>query len=405
MNDDYDDPSPAQDADFEWQDAEEPARPPRSRSRKRRGKRGGSGSGGGGRRGGRLAIPPPSPRLLGLLVAAVVLVVVIALVVRDCQRDQLVDSYKTYVADSTVLITESAAQCEALREVLNNNDNRGPQQIQTAVRQLANQSQAVVDQSKDLDPPGKLDAANASLITTFEFRTNGLGTLADDLPNLIGSNNVNATSTGIAEQMQRFLASDVIYDDSFVGPAKLAMAEDNIVDVDLPESDDIHCLPGNTTRLASPTGARSLVGNLKSGGSASNGDATPDSGDDQAGTLRGLGLLSVEAAGQQLSTSNETTVSSEELVWKITVENGGDFEEQNVPVTVTLSYPDNPADTIEVERNIEVIQPKEQITLDVPLSGNPRLGESGTLRVSIQPVDGETSTQNNSATYPVKISF
>jgi hypothetical protein len=404
MNDDYDEPSSAHDADFEWQDAEEPARPPRSRSRNRREKRGGSS--GGGRRGGGLAIPPPSPRLLGLLVAAVVLVVVIALVVRDCQRDQLVDSYKTYVADSTVLITESAAHCEALREVLNNNDSRGPQQIQTAVRQLANQSQAVVDQTRDLDPPGKLDAAQASLITTFEFRTNGLGTLADDLPNLIGSNNVNAASTGIAEQMQRFLASDVIYDDSFVGPAKLAMEDDNIVDVDLPESDDIHCLPGNTTRLASPTGARSLVGNLKSGGSATAGDdPAATTGDDQAGTLRGLGLLSVEAAGQQLSTSNETSVSSEELVWKVTVENGGDFEEQNVPVTVTLAYPDNPADTITVERNIEVIQPKEQTTLDIPLSGNPRLGESGTLTVDIQPVDGETSTQNNRATYPVKISF
>ena len=402
MNDEYDDPSSAYDAEFEWQDAEEPATPPpRSRSRSRRGK----GRSRGGGRGGGLAIPPPSPRLLGLLVGAVVLVVVIVLVVRDCQRDQLVDSYKTYVADSTALITESAGHGESLREILNNNDNRGPQQIQTAVRQLANQSQAVVDQTRDLDPPGKLDPAHASLITTFEFRTNGLNALADNLPALIGSSNVNSTATGIAEQMQRFLASDVIYDDSFVGPALVALEEDDIVDVEIPQSDDIHFLPGNTTRLASPAGARSLVGNL--GGGGGSGDSAGQADDDQTGTLRGLGLLSVEAqpSGQQLSTSNETTVSSEELVWKITLENGGDFEEQNVPVTVTLSYPENPNDTITAERNIDVIQPKEQLTLDIPLSGNPRLGESGTLTVSIEPVEGETSTQNNRAEYPVKISF
>ncbi|MDH3226005.1 MAG: hypothetical protein OEM67_02805 [Thermoleophilia bacterium] len=398
MNDEHDDPSPAHDADFEWQDAEEPAPPQRSRSRGRARKRRGGG-------GGRLSIPPPSPRLLGLLVAAVVLVVVIVLVVRDCQRDQLVDSYKTYVADSTALITESAGQGESLREVLNNNDNRGPQQIQTAVRQLANQSQSVVDETRQLDPPGKLDDAQASLITAFEYRTNGLNTLADNLPALIGSSNVNAAATGIAEQMQRFLASDVIYDDSFVGPALVALEDDNIADVEIPEGDEVHFLPGNTTRLASPTGARSLVGKLKTGGGGSGDDATAS--DDETGTLRGLGLLSVEAqpSGQQLSTSNETTVSSEELVWKVTLENGGDFEEQNVPVTVTLSYPENPNDTITAERNIDVIQPKEQLTLDVPLSGNPRLGESGTLTVNIEPVEGETSTQNNRAEYPVKISF
>ena len=398
MNDEHDDPSPAHDADFEWQDAEEPAPPQRSRSRGRARKRRGGG-------GGRLSIPPPSPRLLGLLVAAVVLVVVIVLVVRDCQRDQLVDSYKTYVADSTALITESAGQGESLREVLNNNDNRGPQQIQTAVRQLANQSQSVVDETRQLDTPGKLDDAQASLITAFEYRTNGLNTLADNLPALIGSSNVNAAATGIAEQMQRFLASDVIYDDSFVGPALVALEDDNIADVEIPEGDEVHFLPGNTTRLASPTGARSLVGKLKTGGGGSGDDATAS--DDETGTLRGLGLLSVEAqpSGQQLSTSNETTVSSEELVWKVTLENGGDFEEQNVPVTVTLSYPENPNDTITAERNIDVIQPKEQLTLDVPLSGNPRLGESGTLTVNIEPVEGETSTQNNRAEYPVKISF
>jgi hypothetical protein len=393
---DYDDYPPDPEPKFEWSDSdEEPPPRRRERGRPRRKKRGGG-----------FSVPPPSARLLGLLVAAVVLVVVIALVVRDCQRDQLVDSYKTYVADSSVIIDTSAKHGEQLRTVLNNQQGRGAQQLQTQVRQLANQSQQLVEQSQDLDPPGKMDAAHQSLITVMEFRTNGLSALADDLPQIIRSEQQAFSATQLAGHMQRFLASDVIYDDSFVGPAKIALEEDDIVDVEIPEGDNVHFLPGNTTVFASPVGAARLVPNLKGGGGGGDSDASGQD-DEQTGTLRGLGLISVEAlpSGAALSTSQETSVGQDGLVWKITVENGGDFDESNIAVTAELAYPDNPGDTITAERSIDAIASKEQQVVEIPLSGNPRLGESGILTVSVQPVAGETSTENNRAAYPVKITF
>lgn len=398
---DFDDDYPDGDADFEWH---EPEDDPPVKTRRRAAARGRSRRGGGRGRGGGFSIPEMNPRLIGLLVGAVVLVVVIALAVRNCQRDQLVDSYKSYVANSTTIITDSANQGEELRTTLSNNQRQGPQQLQTKVRQLANQSNALTESARDLDPPGKMNAAHNSLITVLEYRTNGLSGLADDLPDLINSNRNATVANGIAEQMQRFLASDVIYDDSFVGPAKIALEEDNIVDVEIPEGDDFHFLPGNTTRLASSTGAQSLVPRIKANGG---GNANQGGTDDQDGTLRGLGIISVEAspAGTALSTSSETSVSATDLVWRVTVENGGDFEQTAIPVTVTLEYPGNPDDTITAERQIEVIQSKEEQVLEIPLSETPRLGESGTLTVNVTPVDGETSIENNTAVYPVKITI
>lgn len=404
--DDYPDPEP----DFEWHDGDEdPAPPPRRARSRASGSRSSSRSGRRGRRGGRgggLSIPPPSTRLLGIVVAAIALAVVVTLVVRDCQRDQLVDSYKTYVADATVIVDDSAEQGNLLRSILNNNQSQDANQLQTRVKQLANQSQALVDRADALSPPGKLKAAHRSLVTALEFRTGSLNGLAADLPEIIRSDQANFGATQLATRMQRFLASDVIYIDSFVGPADLALSEDNISGVEVPRGDDARFLPGNTTSFASPSGAQSMIPNLKSGTTAQSGNAGgSDTDDDQTGALRGLELISVEAlpSGQTLSTSTETAVDNSGLIWRVTVENGGDFDESGVNVVVTLSYDDNPADTWSLTRAIDFIQSKQQTTLDFSQGGEPRLGESGRLSVEVEPVENETTTANNSAGYPVKI--
>ena len=78
--------------------------------------------------------------------------------------------------------------------------------------------------------------------------------------------------------MQRFLASDVIYQDSFVGPAKQALADADITGVQVPDRQFF--LSGIRADQASPTGAGQLIPGLqRTGGSALSGtDTTGTSG-------------------------------------------------------------------------------------------------------------------------------
>jgi hypothetical protein len=61
--------------------------------------------------------------------------------------------------------------------------------------------------------------------------------------------------------MQRFLASDVIYQDSFVGPAKRALADADVTGVQVPDRQFF--LGGIRADQSSPTGAGQLIPGLQ----------------------------------------------------------------------------------------------------------------------------------------------
>jgi hypothetical protein len=244
------DAEPPMPEDFGFEDYSSESAPPPKASGKRSGKRRSSGSGsgrsrGGGRgrggsgrggaTGGAAVLQQPATRLALGLVLAGILILVIVLVVRDCQRNQLVDSYETYMSDVATLTAESATQGEQMRTIINNQDNQTPAELAQQVRTLGEQADALADRAGGLEPPGALNSANGSLRTTLEYRVTGLNSLADAIPQAAESNDGNFAGSAIAAPMQRFLSSDVIYDDSFVGPAQQALQDDDISGIEVPE--------------------------------------------------------------------------------------------------------------------------------------------------------------------------
>jgi hypothetical protein len=373
----------------------------RSKSPKRggRGRPPAKGRGGrGGASGGAAVLQQPATRLLLGLVLAGILILVIVLVVRDCQRNALVDSYEEYMGEVTTLTSESAAQGEQLRTVLNNEDGQNAPQLQQQVRGLAQEAQALVDRADGLEPPGKLNSANGSLKTTLEYRVTGLESLADGIPQAIESNDGNFAGSIIATPMQRFLASDVIYDDSFVGPAQQALQDDDITGTEVPEPEPFLA----NAAWASTAGARTLLPRLRGNGGGN------DDGDDQSGTLRGTELIKTEAlpSGAALTTGNPVTIqASEQLAWRVTVENGGDVTLENVVVTATFTYPDTPNEPQTREAEIDSIEPGQQTSVELPGPTDLSFGDPAVLKIDVQPVSGEGNTSNNSAEYPITISI
>jgi subtilase family serine protease len=117
----------------------------------------------------------------------------------------------------------------------------------------------------------------------------------------------------------------------------------------------------------------------------------------------GIESVTVQPAGQQLSTDTETTIqSSTDLAFEVAVTNSGDFQEVGVKVTLTIPKAEGP---IVKNGTIDLIEPGETQTVTFRDFPDPPFGEQVTVKVDVLPVTGEANTSNNSAEYPVIFSL
>jgi len=402
------------DDDLEPDAPDEPTDRPPERRRALRGRGGSRGGGsskarrprmqrgaGGVRGGGAGVLARPGMRLLLGAAFVIVLIVVLVVVVRSCQRSQLVDSYKSYINDVTQVATASGAQGTQLALTLQNVRGDNAATLTTKIRAIADDAQKLVDQAKDLKPPGRLKAANDSLITALTYRLTGVQGLVSAVPEAINNRNDSFAAQALAEQTSRLLASDVVYRDSFAAPAMQALQQDDITGIQVPNSDADYFLHGANTDIATRLGAVKLLPALRGGHSSSN-----PPGSTTGGNAHGLGLIKTVAlpSGRQLQVgSNNSIKGSDQLQWQVTVQNQGDFPESNVTVTATFSDPTQPNGGELQTQTIPQIQPGEQAVVTLPGPSHPTFDQPSNLRISVTPVIGEKIITNNSADYPVTV--
>ncbi|MEZ5079356.1 MAG: hypothetical protein R2878_01570 [Thermoleophilia bacterium] len=373
------------------------------RAPKRRSRSGGRGGGGGGRRGGTnsLGIDNRTMRLgLGVLFA-VVLIAVLALVVRDCRRDAQIDAYKQYVNNAAQVSEESAKQGPQLLTVLNNGKAQGVAALQQRVEALANQAQALQDRAAGLSPPGKLSSANDALLLGLQYRTTGLRSLQGALPEIVSQSDTAQAANLIKQNMKMFTASDVIVETSFIEPTSQALRDEGIQNVAPPDPDSAKFLRGSNDRYATDQFAKLLVAPLRRQ-RASTGSGSNSSG---GGDVHGTNLVSVTAlpSGTLLSSSG-TDLATDTEGFRVVVHNGGDFVENNINVTATLTYPDQSEPAASLTATIDTIDASKDVSIDVKglTTDNLTFGTQGTLQVTVATVTGEENGNNNSARYPVK---
>jgi hypothetical protein len=107
----------------------------------------------------------------------------------------------------------------------------------------------------------------------------------------------------------------------------------------------------------------------------------------------------VQPQNQELSTSQTNTIIVRtNMRIEVTVEDSGDSQEANIPVTLTIQQPSG---NIVKRAKISFINPGEQKTVTFSNFGAVNFGVQATIKVEVQPVQGETKTDNNSADYPV----
>ncbi len=328
----------------------------------------------------------PLARLVGLIAIAIVIVVVLVVWVDSCQGSSKKDEYQSYA--SKVNTIASADQRlgrkfeDKLREAVKEAD------LVTTLQLYAQQEQQAYTQAQEIRAPGPLRAMHLNLIDAVELRAKGLSGLADTLARANASKDKADTPAALTAVGRLLTASDVVWEQLYRLPATQRMQERGVKGVVIPASVFVE-----NPDIVSPRSFTLLMGRLS--GTASTG-GTPSG-------KHGNGIISVKVLpqGDVLSTTSATTIKvSADLEFVATVEDSGDFQEVNVPVTLTITVG---SATIKKRETIQLIQPTEQRTVtfkkfDVPPAA---FGNPAKVTVLVTPVNGEVNTSNNTASYTV----
>ena len=358
----------------------------------RRGSRFGNGAGGDGP-----PRPPRAPmraptglvplaRLVGLIAIAIVVVVALVFWIGACQGKSKHDEYASYAAKVRT-IAQSSAQLGT--EFANKLGASGLKEadLETSLQQYAQQEQQAYTQAQQIRPPGPLRSIHQQAVDALELRAKGLAALGDTLSRTASSKDASASAQALAQQAELLVASDVVWDQLYRLPATQRLQEEGVTGVVIPDSNFVA-----NTELVSTRSFSVVFQQLH--GASTGGTPSGKHGD-------GVVSTKVQPQGTQLSTSTATTVKvTAELAFVVTVEDSGDFQEVNVPVTLTIDAGSSP---IVRRESITVIQPAEQKTVtfsnfNLPTSA---FGAKATVKVEVGAVAGEINTSNNSESYTV----
>jgi len=346
------------------------------------------------RRGPRPPVRPPTGltpllRLIGLISFAILIVLLLVLWVNGCREDKKKDAYRHYVEKVQDYGQQSQRLGRSFNQLLT---TRGTKEsdVESELSGLARQQEQVASAARGLNPPGRLRSEDAHMLDALDLRTNGLRGMTDAFRSTASSKNATTAGAELAVQMQRLIASDVIWADLFKEPTKSELQRLGITGVNVPDSVFLA-----NTDIATTASMKSLWQRIHGTAAGGGTNCTP----------RGTELVSTKAlpSGKELSTSDLNTIPlSPDLVFQVTVKNSGCAQEVGLRVTLTIQQSPKP---IKSRKSIPLIDAGNEETVSFSAGSTvPPLDQRTSLTVEVDPVPGETRTSNNSANYPVQFS-
>lgn len=395
MDDDKRDLTEDDDFDFFDDDFDEPVGVTTTKKKKRTAPKRASGM--------RPRSAPNWSRIAVAIAAALAVILVFGLVFRACADSRRTNSYRTYFETNVKgIVDDSHRQGQELDGLLNEPTDSDQAQIVARVEKLANDADDLVKQANDVKTPDAFKDTNLWLVTSLEYRRTGLNNLKRALAQALASGDSadEDAAKAAALAVQRLVASDVVYSDSFVYNAQQILKDQGVDGVTVPEGSDTQFVLD--PELASPKNMALVLPRLQSGTpTGTSGKKTKVTG------VHGLGLVSVtaEPEGIQLTGGSTTQLkASDDLAFKVTIENQGEGQEVQVPVTVELKSSE--AEPQKYTATLDSIDPDSQESVLVPLSRpTPTFGVTLTATVTIGTVPGEKISSNNSAAYTIQVNL
>lgn len=308
-----------------------------------------------------------------------ILLILIVLGIKGCLDARANRELSDYARNVTQIVEETQQTSKSFFGKLEDPGNASVTDFIDQVNASASAMDAYAARVDDLGTPGDMSSAQSNLELAYELRASGMDEIAAKMSTALGDAGAEKAMEGIAKQMQKLLAADVVYEQVVRPEVDSVLAKNGISDSDLPEST---FLPDEKWLEASAV-SDAL-------GAVSGSSATSD-----VEGLHGTGLTGVLVNGTELVEGAPATVSGEEGVEvEVQVQNQGDSTENGVSVAVT--YEGNT-----VKGEIDELPAGETGTALIPLTPPPS-GEV-TLEVEVEAVDGEEVTENNEGTFSLLV--
>ncbi|MGI8726678.1 MAG: CARDB domain-containing protein [Solirubrobacterales bacterium] len=340
-------------------------------------------------------------RLLGALAVGLLLLFLLANAYFDGRKKR---GFENYVRDLSGLTAETEqlsknffsalgggeSSADAAADEAGGNDGAGGSgggssalAAESDVNSTRGTAQGLVNRAQNLDAPDELSGAQSQIVLAYTLRSEAIDTVAEQLPDAQGRVGAKKATREIAEQMGVLLASDVLYSRARREIENELAEQEVFVEGDVPES---QFLPSgrNDPNYLSEDEIASLIGGTSSGGTT---------GPAEDGLVHGLGLVSTTIGGTTLSADAATTVSADAAEIEVAVMNQGEATENGVQVSVSGGVSGN--------QRIGTIEPGATEMVALALTPAPTAGETVTIDVEVDTVDGEQVAENNSESYEV----
>lgn len=307
-----------------------------------------------------------------------ILLILIVLGVKGCLDARAESEMSGYADKVGEIVKETEQTSKDFFGSLEKPGNLSVTEFTAKVSADASAMDNVASRVNSLGAPGDMKRAQSNLELTYQLRSSAMTQIAERMSTALGAAGAQKAIASIARQMQKLLASDVVYETVVRGEIDNVLASSGISGHEVPESS---FLPDEKWLEASAVS--SALGAI-SGNSATAGPG-----------IHGLGLGTVSVNGSELVEGGATTVAGAEGVEvEVAVQNQGESTENGVHVVVTV-------EGNSIQGEIEEIGAGEEATATIPLTPTPK-GEVA-LEIEVEPVPGETLTENNEATYTLLV--
>lgn len=319
---------------------------------------------------------------LGVLVLVLILVVV---GFNSCRSSAKKNALRDYNRDVAAIVQDSDEQvAKPFFELMQADGEQSPVSLETQINQYRVVAEDQADRASALDVPDEMVGAQRDLLMVLNFRAEALGTIAEKIRTALGSAEASQDATAdIAGQMQKLLASDVVYSQRVAPLIKEQLDENDITGQTIAGS---KFLP-NLGWLEPDTVASRIGG---TGASGTKEPLTPGP--------HGHGLISVAVGDvtMQPQPAVNRIAAGSDVAFTVVFQNQGAADETDVKVTLRIS---GAGDPIVVNKTVAQTVAGANAEVEIPLGQSPPIGTPVTIKVTVGKVPGEQKTDNNTQTY------
>jgi CARDB len=318
-------------------------------------------------------------RALALGVGLLILILIV-LGVKGCLDARKHRALSDYSRNVTQIVEETKQTSKAFFGKLEDPGELSVTEFVAEVNADRSAMDNYVSRVEGLDVPGDMGHAQEALELAYDLRGSAMTEIAEKMSTALGDVGSEKATAVIARQMDKLMASDVVYGTIVRPEIDRVLADNGIEGDNVPKS---VFLPGETKWLDEATVASALSSVSGATGGATSG-------------VHGLGLLGTSLNGTELVADAATAVSIGEETPEVEVEvqNQGESTENSVTVSVSVGGGGG------LDQTINSIGAGETQAVSIPLVPTPT--GTTTLDVKVQTVPGEKVSSNNEATYTVE---